>query len=123
MRLVDDKWTAEPVNRTQAVSDDKSLSDKHAAMFDAIKATLARHGFIQRTEEDGKEHFSAARQTVRDHLIAASWFTEEQLFTAFEDGRERQKPTKAALTIENNALTALKRKKIIDFNRALVWRP
>ena len=140
VRLIDDEWTTEPVDRSQAGTDNKNLSDKHAAIFDVIETVLGRHGFIQKTEEGGAEYVAVARQTVRDHLITAGWFTEEQLvpafetqqtqkpddgsaFAGFENGAQKQKPNKAALTIENNALTALKRRKIIDFNRMLVWRP
>ena len=60
-----------------------------------IETVLGRHGFIQKTEEGGAEYVAVARQTVRDHLITAGWFTEGQLSTALHDGAEYAKPTRA----------------------------
>jgi hypothetical protein len=114
VRLVDDEWSAEPTDRSADVG--KGLSDRNAAMFDTIRATLARFGAPQKTEPDGKEHIALERDTVREHLVNASWYPEGQL-------SDEQKPSKAGLTTENNALTGLKRKKCIDFNREWVWRP
>jgi hypothetical protein len=122
VRLIDDAWAAEPVDRSQAPTD-KSLTDKQAAMFEVIKATLNRYGNPQKIEESGKEHVAVDRKAVRKHLIDAGWFSEGQLSTAFQDGKEFGKPTRLALTDENNAYRSLKRKKVIDFNRDCVWRP
>ena len=122
VRLVDDMWIVEPAERTQA-SGDKGLADKPAALFDAIKATLNRHGAPQKTGDDGKEHIAVARQTVRTRLIETGWFSEGQLSTALHDGVEYAKPTRAALTAESNAYISLKRAKKIDFDRGIVWRP
>lgn len=122
VRLVDDVWSVEPIDRSRTAGD-KGLSDKAAALFDVIKATLNRYGSPQQTEESGKEHVAVDRKAVRKHLIDAGWFSEGQLSTAFNDGKEFGKPTRAALSDENNYYRSLKNKKIIDFTREFVWRP
>ena len=143
VRLIDDEWTVEPADRSQTVGDkNKGLSDKAAQMFDVIRAALNRYGAPQKTEENGKEHIAADRQTIRQMLIHAGWFAEENLLSdpleknsnrkankgdplsaAFQKDGDYGKPTRAGLTDENNYYRSLKRKGLIDFTREHVWRP
>ena len=62
MRLIDDQWTTEPVERSQKASD-QDLSDKAATLFDVIKTTLNRYGCPQKTEESGKEHIGVETES------------------------------------------------------------
>jgi hypothetical protein len=56
------------------------------------------------------------RQKLREIMAERGWFSEG----SFSDGG---KFTKAALSAENNALTSLKNRGILCFNRLVVWVP
>jgi hypothetical protein len=55
-----------------------------------------------------------SRQKLREELVKRGWFPEGKLLA---DG----KPAKAGFTDENNALTALKIRKLLAFNRDAAW--
>ena len=70
------------VSGQMAVGDkNKGLSDKAAQMFHVIRAALNRYGAPQKTEENGKEHIAADRQTIRQMLIHDGWFAEENMLS------------------------------------------
>ena len=77
------------------------------------------NGFYRLTLISPKER----RNRVFVIFIGAGWFHEGQLCTALQDGKECEKPTRAALTTESNTYISLKRAKVIDFDREWVWRP
>ncbi len=143
VRLVDNEWTAEPVDRSQTAGD-KGLSDKAVQMFQTIKTALNRFGIPQKIGEDFAftDHIAIDRQILRQMLVFVGFFPEGSLLsgesetnsnrkangrdllsTAFQKGVEYGKPTRAGLTDENNQLRSLKRKGIIDFTRDYLWRP
>jgi hypothetical protein len=57
------------------------------------------------------------RSHLREGLIAGSWFDEGQLL----QGSKAGELAKGGYTAENNALTALKRRGSLAFNRYFVW--
>jgi hypothetical protein len=90
------------------------MNDRHASLWDHIKALMAQSG-TQITPIIGMPEVTGMpRPTLRNGLVQRGWFHDGQLL----DG---DKVAKAGFTEENNALTALKRRNLLEFTRTHVW--
>jgi hypothetical protein len=96
--------------------DKHKMNDKQAAMLAHVKDMMARYGEPIHPTPDMPMVQGMTRLLLRKGLIDRSWFDEGQLL----DGGKLQK---AAYTAENNALTSLKARNLLAFNREYVWRP
>jgi hypothetical protein len=124
------------------------LADKPATMMTLIKAMMEQRGKPIVPVEGMASVTGVTRSDLRRGLIDEGWFDEGQLIENTElsaSDVEIEKifgspPTggsnsaaahnqsepglrRAAYSTENNALKALKRRKLIDYNRAFVWLP
>jgi hypothetical protein len=61
------------------------------------------------------------RSKLRTALIDGGWFPEGEILSALSATVSSSKLTKTGYGIENNALTPLKRKGFINFNREWIW--
>jgi AAA domain len=92
------------------------MNDRHATLWDHVKAMMAQSGMPVVPTMGMPEVTGMPRPSLRNGLIQRGWFHEGQLL----DG---EKVAKAGFTEENNALTALKRRNLVEFNRTYVWLP
>jgi hypothetical protein len=96
--------------------DKRKMNDKQTAMLAHVHDMMARYGEPIHPTPDMPAVQGMTRLLLRKGLIDRSWFDEGQLL----DGGKLQK---AAYTAENNALTSLKARNLLAFNREYVWRP
>jgi hypothetical protein len=90
------------------------MTDQQAAMLAHTKDLMARHGGPIQPTLDMPVVTGTTRNSLREYLLARGWFDEGQVL----QGSELRKP---AYAVENNALTALRRRGLLDFNRHIVW--
>jgi hypothetical protein len=92
----------------------KKLSETNSSFRDHFYGILADYGTTMRPIDGMPVVVGLRRQKLREELVKRGWFTESELLS---DG----KIAKAGLTRENNALTALERRKILAFSRDAAW--
>ena len=92
----------------------RPLTDRQAVLWDHVQALMAEAGDLIVPVAGMPTVTGMERRTLRQGLIQRGWFAEGQLL---EDGQLR----KQATTDENNGLTALKRRRLAEFNRQHVW--
>jgi hypothetical protein len=124
VRLVDDRWSAEPAATTgPKPAPDQKLSHKNAIVLREVRKAISVHGCPHQPEDDTPECLAVTRSTVRERLIAAGFYPDHQLCPALRGEASQVSPTRTGLTTESNALMTLKNKGIIGYNRLLVWLP
>jgi hypothetical protein len=120
IRLRDDKWTSEAVGNVSAGGEAK-LADKPAILLRTLR-NLEPELFEDIHPEPQMPLCKAVRRSkLRSKLIAEGWFPETAITDAALSGFEKLKPTKAGYSMENNALSPLKRRGFINFNRDWIW--
>jgi hypothetical protein len=124
VRLVDDTWSHESVEQS-AKSDTTSagpkLRDKNVIMLEVLTKAIKLHGRIQNPEIDVAECPCVARSILRERLISAGWFAEDQLCTALHGEETKTITTDKGDSAMSNALITLRRKKLVGYTRFLVW--
>jgi hypothetical protein len=93
------------------------LGDKPAELLAVATSLLAQQGEPIIPTPGMPPVTGASRKLLQRSLIAAGWFAED-LIVEDADGPKIRKP---GPTLENNALTALKRRKLLWFNRGHFW--
>jgi hypothetical protein len=106
--------TDQPARHRRATTG--KMKDRHAALWDHVKNIMAQAGAPIVPAMGMPQVTGMPRPSLREALVQRGWFHEGQLL----DGG---KVAKAGFTEENNALTALKRRNLLEFNRAYVWLP
>jgi hypothetical protein len=104
--------TDQPARNRRATAG--KMNNRHATLLDHVKAMMAQSGSPIVPAIGMPQVTGMPRQSLREGLIQRGWFHEGQLL----DG---EKIAKAGFTEENNALTALKRRNLLEFNRAHIW--
>jgi len=101
---------------------ERKLQPKPADMLRHIREAVLQHG-EEAVPKPGMPPQTCVRRStaLRLLLIAQSWFSEGQLCPALDGDPKRPKLTRAAYTAENNALTTLKIRGFIGFDRDWVW--
>jgi hypothetical protein len=95
---------------------ERPLKDEHAMLWSHVQTLMAARGgpiepLLGMPTVNGMQ-----RPLLRENLVIRGWFGEGRL-------SPEGKVSKAGLTYENNALTALKRRKLLEFSRDFVWLP
>lgn len=107
---------------TKLTATDKEarLPDRPAVLLRLLRDEVAEHGAPSVPEPGMPAVICVTRGMLRKRLIAQSWFSEDLLQNA-PSGRVEL--ARAGYGPENHALTALKRKGFLGFNRKVVWLP
>jgi AAA domain-containing protein len=98
--------------------DTKGLLPKQQHMLDVFHNTLARQGVPVVPLPEMPPVTGLLRSALREALIEAGWFPEDAVCEGLR-GPQIRKP---GPTLENNALTGLKSRKFLAFNREYVWQ-
>jgi hypothetical protein len=106
--------TDQPARNRRATAG--KMNNRHAALWDHVKNIMAQSGMPTVPAIGMPQVTGMPRPSLREALVQRGWFHDGQLL----DGG---KVAKAGFTEENNALTALKRRDLVEFNRAYVWLP
>lgn len=95
----------------------RKMSDAHADFYSHLKAIIAEHGELGRPLPTMPTVRCIFRAALRKHLAIRGYLIEG----SFAEREGEVVLDKNALTKENNALTALKLRGILMFNRISVW--
>ncbi len=115
--LQNDEWTSEAATARAAEKPPQALSDAAATLLDILK-NLDPEAFETNRPEPKMPLCKAMSRKVSAGLIAQGWFPEPHLLSNLPGAG---KLTDSGHTAEHNALRSLKRKRIIGFNRSIVW--
>ncbi|MBV9563165.1 MAG: AAA family ATPase, partial [Bradyrhizobium sp.] len=104
----------EPAGEVKKPTSKTKLTDAHADFRDHVMEIIADQGRAIVPEAGMPTVTGVTRELLRQQLIKRGWFHQGQLS---KDGKLRD----ASYGVENNALRALKRKRIIGFGPGFVW--
>ena len=108
----------EPTASSRKSDAEAKLADKPATMLREVRDLIDRHGEPLTPAPNYPLARAVTRNLVQSRLIDRGWFP-ENLLCADADGKT--KLTRQGFAPEHNALTTLKRKGLLSFNRSYVW--
>ncbi len=108
----------EPTASSRKSEAEAKLADKPATMLREVRDLIDRQGEALTPAPNYPVTRAVTRNSVQSRLIDRGWFP-ENLLCVDPDGKT--KLTRQGFAPEHNALTTLKRKGLLSFNRSYVW--